>query len=176
MHWKIIIGFILLPLATLTFFGVIINMINDSTKPIPDGVFVFATLFETIGFTILYTMLFRAKRIEIKKSELILSRIFFPMSLDFKPDDIESYGVDDRCDGNGLISNCYELLQVKTSKGKFHYFLSYEIKQFEDLKKWLVKKKIKRSRVSVLQMYKSEHQLSFICALITTIIIISLVN
>ena len=176
MHWKIIIGFILLPLLTLTFFGVIINMINDSTRPIPDGVFVFTTLFGTIGFTIFYTVLLRAKKIKIENSELKLSRIFIPISFNFESKNIESYGIENRCDGNGLISNCYELLQIKTKKGKFHYFLSYETKQFEDIKIWLAKKKIKRSRISLIQMYKTEYMLSFISALITTIIIISFVN
>jgi hypothetical protein len=174
MHWKLVIGFILLPLAALAFFGVILNMINDSGTPIPDAVYIFATLFGTLGFTLIFTILFRAKRIEVNKNELILSRIFTPYSFNISLKDVESYGIENRCDGGGymIISNCYELIQIKTSEGKFYYFLSYEITQFEELKKWLNVKKIRKTNISLVQMYKSEYKLSFICGLVTTILLV----
>ena len=106
----------------------------------------------------------RAKTIEIKKSEIILSRRFLPISCALKPENIESYSLEKRSDSNiySTFVNNYQLIQIKTFDGKFHYFLSYEIKQFDSLGKWLKSKKIHQTQASTIQICKSEYGLPFL--------------
>ena len=91
MHWKLIVGYIVTPVLCLTLFSWVSYKIYYSTAPIPDGVYIFDILFGSIGFTIFFTIILRAKTIEIKKSEIILSRRFSPISCALKPENIESY-------------------------------------------------------------------------------------
>lgn len=48
-RWKMLMGFILLPMLSLSVFGMVYNMALKSIEPIPAAVYVFMILFGVLG-------------------------------------------------------------------------------------------------------------------------------
>lgn len=171
MHRKIFIAFILLPLLTLFVFSIMLLMLMDGIV-IKNSILFIGTLLGTIGFSLVFTIILRAKKIRIEESYFVISQIFSGQKYEVKPEDIVSYDFQKVKEGKGLGTNKYELLEVKRLDGKFNYFLSYELKEFEKLKNWLINREIRRSRLSYIQMMKSEFLSSFIFGLLTSMILL----
>jgi len=150
-------------MLSLTLFGFIYSLVIDSKEDSPVGVYVFMTLFGVLGLWLLMTLIFRAKRIQIKDGNLIISRIFSLRKYIYDQSKIEYFQVLLRRE-NPFFD--YEILQFLTKDNKYHSIISYEFQQFRKITVWVNKSNAQHKEFGIAKFIQNEYGLPFIVAVI----------
>ncbi|PNQ73646.1 hypothetical protein C1T31_04725 [Hanstruepera neustonica] len=162
-HWKIIIAFVVLPILALTLFGFIYSLVIDSKEKPPTEVYIFMTIFGILGFWLLLTLLFRAKKIKFNDGNLTITRLFLFQKYSYAQSDIDHFQVLLKQENPFMA---YEILQFKTKDNKYHSIVSYEFQHFRKITDWIHRTNAKQKEIGIMKFIKNEYGLSFIVALI----------
>jgi len=168
-HWKIIIAFVVTPILSLALFVMLYYLVLTDENTPPTGVLVFMTIFGITGLWLLLTVIFRAKRIQLKDDRLIMFKLFMLRQYSYNLLDVEYYNVSLKQE-NPFME--YEILQFKTKDNKSHSIVSYEFQQFDEIMSWITRSGAHKKQIGLWEFFKNEYGVSLTLAMIIYVVLI----
>lgn len=108
------------------------------------------------------TTLLRGKTIKLTKSSLTICRIFTLKQFNYSLSDIISYTVKLKREPR----NDYQILQFETKDGRTHHVLSYELRNYNNILRWLATSGAGKKDFEMNEFLLKEYGVSLLIALV----------
>ena len=162
IHYKILIPFVLTPILALGLFIPIYLKIKATNEIPEDNILIPLGIFGILGTWLLLTTILRAKIIRLTNKKLLINKIFTLKRLEYEMEDFISFSISDYFN----TWEDYNIIQFRTKDGKIHSVVSYELKNFDEIVRWISKTNAKREKIGIMNFVIREYGIPFIIGFI----------